>query len=343
VLSINPDNETAQKGLTRLGFPIPRPNPIPPPEPESEIDVDWSTPYFDPANVPEKVNDPRAQKFHDVWSNREDICAFCAYPVQPKQKRCEQCKRPLLGKELINPTRSRYLTIWVILRSLGHLLSLLGLAAVATIFTELPFKFQVVSSIFWLIGGFFILLSGGLTAALYFRQAWAYWLSVIGLILSIGASFTGSLLQATSSTPVQSAQVPTWLAFVCALPFIIIQVMYIYMIFMAFGDFKKEEVRRIAAVSDRIKEPMALDKIAQNLANRKMWASAVLYWQRAAGRNPGNTAVLRRLANGYTQLGFTERSLDTLNQALEKTREPQVREQVTKQIALLENKLKGAP
>ena len=107
---------------------------------------------------------------------------------------------------------------------------------------------------------------------------------------------------------------------------------------MAFGDFKKEKMWRVAAASEKIKEPMQLDKIGHMLAKRSMWASAIMYWQRAAGLNPGNTAILRRLANGYAHLGFYQRSLDTLNQALEKTREPKVREQVSKQIDLLKSR-----
>lgn len=346
VLTINPDNAMAQKGLTKLGFPIPQPpapEPEPEPEPELDIEEDWSVPYFDPENAPEEVDDPHVRKFQDVWSSSDPICAYCAHPIQRGDKRCGNCKRPLIGKELVNPTRSRYLNVWVILRTIGHLLTILGLIAITTIFTELPLEFQAASAlVIWSFGGGYILISGGLTAALYFRQAWAYWLSVISLVASISLSFAGSVLQATSPAPVQNAQVPSWLAFVCALPFILIQVAYIYMIFMAFGDFKKAKVRRIATVSERIKEPMTLDKIAQTLAKRKMWASAILYWQRAAGLNPGNTAILRRLANGYTHLGFFERSLDTLNQALEKTREPKVRDQVTKQIALLKSKLEGS-
>ncbi|KAA3664054.1 MAG: hypothetical protein DWQ04_07670 [Chloroflexi bacterium] len=344
VLTLNPDNATAKKGLTKLGYPIPEP---PPPKPESEpepdIEVDWATPYFDPSNAPAEVNDPHVQKFQDVWSSNEQICAYCAHPIKRGDKRCANCKRPLIGKELVNPSRSRYLTIWVILRSVGHLLLLFGLILISATFTQLPLEFQIASSVtIWLFGGIYLLISGGLTAALYFRQAWAYWLAVIIIIGSIGFSFAGSIMQANAPTPVPSPDIPGWLSFVCALPFIVIQVMYIYMVFMAFGDFKKEKMWRIAAASEKIKEPMRLDKIGQMLAKRSMWASAIMYWQRAAGLNPGNTAILRRLANGYAHLGFYERSLDTLNQALEKTREPKVREQVTKQMAVLKDKLEGA-
>ena len=347
VLTINPDNEMAQKGLTKMGFPIPEPAPPPEPEPEPDIDEDWSTPYFDPADVPEEVNDPHAQKFKDVWSSSEHLCAYCAHPIQRGDKRCSNCKRSLIGRELVNTTRSRYLMIWVILRSVGHLLTLIGFGIFTTIFTQLTYELQefaaVSTAFIWLVGGFLLLISVGLTAALYFRQAWAYWLSVIGLVLSIGSSFAGSLAQtAAPAPPVQGAEIPTFFIFLCALPFIVIQLLYIYMIFMAYGDFKKEKMWRVAVASERIKEPMVLDKIAQTLAKRKMWGSAILNWQRAVGLNPGNTAILRRLANGYAHLGFYERSIDTLNQALEKTREPKVREQVTKQIGLLKNRMQAA-
>lgn len=337
VLTINPENEMAQKGLTKLGFPIPEP--APEPEPELESEEDWSTPFFDPAAMPEPVADPHEKKFNDVWDGSAELCAYCAHQVQRADKRCPDCKRPLIGKELVNPNRSRYLIIWVVLRAVGHAFTLLGLLGAVVFSADLPLEFQLVSTLFWIVAGFYVILSIGLTAALYLRQAWAYWLSVVILTLSIISSFAGSILQTTSPTPIQTPAAPFWLIFICALPYIVIQLLYIYMVFMAFGDFKKEKMWRIAAVSDRIKDPLTLDKIGQTLAKRNMWASAVLYWQRGAGRSPGNTAILRRLAAGYAHLGFHQRSLDTLQQALEKAQEPKVREQISKQIASLENQI----
>jgi len=69
-----------------------------------------------------------------------------------------------------------------------------------------------------------------------------------------------------------------------------------------------------------------------------MWTTAVLYWQRAVGRSPGNVAILRRLADGYARLGFAERSLDTLRQARDKTLDPDTKAVLTRQIELMNEK-----
>jgi len=343
VLTINPDNEMAKKGLTKLGFPIPEPMPTaepePEPEPEFELaeDEDWATPYFDPATMPAAVADPHEKKFNDVWDSSADMCAYCAQSIKRNDKQCPNCKRPLIGKEFVNANRSRYLVIWVILRTVGHGFALLGMFFLTLFISEFAYQIQVATSTLWLVVGTFLFISIGLTIALYLRQTWAYWLSVVMLVLSISSSFYGSVQQSNSPTPIQTPAAPLWLALICALPYIIIQLLYIYMVFMAFGDFKKEKIWRAAAVSDRIKDPLTLDKIGQTLAKRKMLASAVLYWQRAAGRAPGNTAVLRRLAAGYQQLGFYKRSLDTLQQALDKAKQPKVREEISKLIDALEN------
>ena len=108
---------------------------------------------------------------------------------------------------------------------------------------------------------------------------------------------------------------------------------------MAGGDFQREKQWRIAVADDRIKDPLVLDKAGKLFAQRGMWATAVLYWQRAVARAPGNVAILRRLADGYARLGFAERSLDTLRQAQEKTLDPKTRQTLTKQIELLSQKI----
>ena len=75
-----------------------------------------------------------------------------------------------------------------------------------------------------------------------------------------------------------------------------------------------------------------LDEAAKLFADQGKWATAVLYWQRAVGRFPGNVAILRRLADGYRRLGFADRSIDTLQSAKEKTKDPQTRQAIIKQI-----------
>jgi hypothetical protein len=75
-----------------------------------------------------------------------------------------------------------------------------------------------------------------------------------------------------------------------------------------------------------------MDHLAQAYARRQMWATAVLYWQRAAGRAPGHTPYLVRLAKGYAQLGFIQRAIDTLNSANEKVKDSRLRKEIQREL-----------
>lgn len=332
VLAINPDNEIAKKGLKKLGV---IPPPAPPPTEEEKPEV-WDQPVYDVV-LPE-ATDPHKPKFQDAWSSSADLCAYCAQPVQRSDRRCPKCKRKMVGKEPVFPNRSKYLIIWVALRSINHLFALLGLlllgASLFAVLPELPplERYYLISIV---VGQ---LLSIGFTVALFLRQVWAYWLAIAGLILMVLAIVALAFL----SIPVPATNVgggSSLLGFICIAPFIIIELLYVYMVIMAGGDFKRVKRWRIAVADERIKDPLVLDKAGKLFAQRGMWATAVLYWQRAVGRAPGNVAILRRLADGYARLGFPERSLDTLRQAQEKTLDPKTRQALTKQIELMSQKI----
>lgn len=329
VLAINPENAMAMKGLKKLGAPIPQLPPLPSPiEEKEEI---WDEPQYD-LEVPE-ANDPHASKFQDVWSGSANICAYCAYPVERSDRKCPKCKRRMVGKELLTPKRSKYLLIWVILRSLSHVLSLISIFTFASslpeFIAEIPIAFSMTS---YLLTVFFSqLLSIGFTIALFLRQAWAYWLTIAGIALMVLGIVALAIFAATLP-PTPSSGAPAWLGFLCISPFIILQILYVYMVVMAGDDFRRVKRWRVAAVDDRIKDPLAMDQVAKLYSQQNMWATAVLYWQRAVGRSPGNIAILRRLADGYARLGFPERGLDTLRLAQEKTLDPKTRETLSKQI-----------
>ena len=334
VLVINPDNEIAKKGLKKLGVaaPLPPPKPV---EVEEEDEI-WDTPKYD-IDLP-KPNDPHGHKFRDVWSSSANICAYCAHPVEKSNKQCPKCKRAMVGKDLVNPKRSIYLIIWVVLRSLRHLFALISIFSFASsipeLVAELPYDVPFSLTNYSLTLFSLQLLSIGFTFALFMRQAWAYWLAIIGMVLSmlvfLGTLFLLALAPAPNSTPSDGAS--AWLGLLCLAPFIVLPLLYYYMVFMAGGDFKRVSRWRVAAVDDRIKDPLVLDDVAKLFAKEDKWATAVLYWQKAAGRFPGNVTILRHLADGYARLGFPERSLDTLKSAREKAKDPKVREALSKQI-----------
>jgi len=211
---------------------------------------------------------------------------------------------------------------------------LLGGASLFAMLPELPplERYYLIGIVFGQI------ISIGFTVALFLRQVWAYWLAIAGLLLMVLAIVGLAFLSIPAPTTNVSGGA-TLLGFICITPFIIIEVLYVYMVVMAGGDFKRVKRWRIAVADDRIKDPLVLDKAGKMFAQRRMWATAVLYWQRAVSRSPGNIAILRRLADGYARLGFPERSLDTLRQAQEKTLDPKTRQTLSKQIELMNQKM----
>ncbi len=322
VLAINRDKEIAKKGLKKLGIAIPQP---PPPPIEEEPEV-WDEPYYDVV-VP-KATDPYEDKFKDAWSSSANLCAYCATPVVRSDKRCPKCRRRMVGKEPVFPGRSKYLLIWVALRSINHSFSLLWfLLAGAALFELLPElppleRYYLMSIVIGQI------LSIGFTVALFFRQRWAYWLAILGLLLMVMAVVSLAFL----SIPLTPTDGSGFFGILCIGPFIMLELLYIYMVIMSGGDFKHVKRWRIAAADDRIKDPLVLHKAGKMFAKQGRWATAVLYWQRAASRSPGNIAILLRLADGYAHLGFPARSRDTLQAAREKTKDPKMQALLSQKI-----------
>ncbi|MCB8979171.1 MAG: hypothetical protein H6657_17295 [Ardenticatenaceae bacterium] len=105
VLAINPNNQIAQKGLKKLGIPLPQP--ASPPTPEQKSPERWEQPVYD-VELPE-ANNPHQPNFEDAWSSSANLCAYCAQPVQRSDKRCPKCHRKMVGKEPIYPNRTHHL------------------------------------------------------------------------------------------------------------------------------------------------------------------------------------------------------------------------------------------
>ncbi|WP_420631111.1 tetratricopeptide repeat protein [Candidatus Leptofilum sp.] len=336
VLAINPNNKMAQKGLQKLGATPASP---PPEEVEEEKEV-WAEPVYD-LELPE-VDDPHKPRYQDVWSSSAHLCAYCAQPVQRKDRRCPKCKRKMVGKEPVFPNRTQYLQNWIVFRIVGHVLFLLITTLNYLVIAEyaslalIPWEeFKLARTRFWTTLATELPTSIGLTVALYFRKVWAYWLAILGVIITL-LSIVAFIL----FTPIPlNSLISTWEFALTSIFAIIYLVLAVYFTFMGGADFQREKRWRIAVADDRIKDPLVLDKAGKLFAQRGMWATAVLYWQRAVGRSPGNVAILRRLASGYARLGFPQRSLDTLQQVQQKTLDPKTRQSVTSQIELMRQKI----
>ena len=345
VLTINPNNELAKKGLARLK-PVPQEEIEMPasftadesPEASFESVSEASLPpslearaaqfnRYEPQEekgwwMDEPISEPAktVTQFNDVWSSREEICAFCAEPVEQMQTRCTKCKRPLLAKVLANTVPGPYynrLRTWVTVFASLRLFVILFLLIV--IFSEgLASELDAAGLLTDLMVTFAPLVIA--VVGIYRREAWAYWLLLIVSIIETG----GLALLAFSSGD--------FVVLFCLSPLLLLSAYVLFTIYMAGEDFKKKEVRRIAAISDRLREPRELDKVAQQLAKEGKWASAVLHWQRAVGRASGHAPYLLRLGHAFAELGFYERSLDILHPALETARHNETRQEIEQEL-----------
>lgn len=365
VLTLNPNNELARKGLVRLK-PVDQDEIELPPslkastpqeiisepiseaflppslearaaqlaKPEPQVEKGWwaETPIIEPSAS------TTFKQYHDVWSTHGTMCAYCAAPIEWVQSRCPQCKRKLLVKALLNPIPSKHhgrLFIWMII----YLVLFAGLVLYAVVnapqispdLDRAALLTQGISASLPLIA---------LTVGIYQRLPWAYWLLLIRAIAEIGLFFWISMLFLSILSEIGmfgffiSVRNEPSLFFVTIIFTLLLIILFFdaYTIYMAGGDFKRIPVRRIATVNDRLKDPGLLDRIAQRLAKEGLWASAVLYWQRAVGRASGHAPYLLRLGHVYAELGFYERSVDIFKSALEAVRSPEVRQEIEKEL-----------
>jgi tetratricopeptide (TPR) repeat protein len=332
VLTLNPENKVAQKGLAKLNA-APIEEAILPPSLEARAAQAvksesqdksgwWSEPIVE--ELPGKT---AVKKFDDVWSGHEELCAFCAAPITDIPDRCPQCERKLIGKALVNAVPGKYfgrLQTWLIVFLSLRLLSIVIVLIYAN---RLAPGIDLISLLVEAAGSFVPMVVAAI--GIFRRETWAYWLLLLASVVEVGffvyeVANSGDLF-----------------FLVCMSPFLGLALFILYTIYMAGEDFQKRPVRRVAVVSDRVRDPADLDKVAQRLAKEEKWAAAVLYWQRAVGRASGHAPYLLRLGRAYGKLGFYERSLDTLKSALEAARNSDVRQEIEKELVYVTRLSRG--
>ena len=344
VLAINPTNKSARKGLAKLGFDVPEPAQAS--QEASEIGpVTDERPYWMQPAEEINTNQEPEDRFNDAWASRSSLCAFCAGIITKQDKYCPQCKRKVVGLETYNPNMSRSLTIWLSLRSANHLFNItLFLYLIPTIFGNRTVYFQNIpivepsdelrlATYRWLAS---LILAMLFTGALYLRHRWAYWLSILFTVLS----FLGLIFVFFFSSFIPSTDAIGAIIWMCiTLPIVAWILGIIYLVFTSSGDFVKIPRRRVATTNPKVKHHWQLNKLALAYSKQKMWATAVLYWQQASGQAPGNITYLMSLAKAYAKLNFFERSLDSYQTALEKSREPRIKREIQQKISDVEKRL----
>jgi hypothetical protein len=79
--------------------------------------------------------------------------------------------------------------------------------------------------------------------------------------------------------------------------------------------------------------------IARRLAEKGLWASAIMHWQRAAAQEPGQVTYQKHLGLAYVRLGFYQRGVDVLQSAHDLSTHPPIKAELANQLRLAQEKL----
>lgn len=343
VLAINPQNEQAKRGLARLQKDAPETAVIHTQrQPLSPASAILHPDRYEPKAEERTIVPPPAQqvtytttsKFDDVWTRNDDICAYCAHIVPELATKCPGCKRPLIQAQYRYPKPSVSLHLyWVILVAIGQLFLLKAIFYIIVEKSALPV----------FTNGIFIVLFLVLAAGIYFRQLWAYYLSLIALsalflltlatfLSPLDLSSLGVMQLDQAISRAAGSLIYGFAAFLDIFSFTTVTIGLILGVIRVGPDFEQTKVKLLAAVVKGLSTAADYSVMAHQLAERGLWASAVLHWQRAAAKEPTNWLHQRNLGTAYARLGFYERALDALQSAATFVTNPQSKEELEQLI-----------
>ncbi len=359
VLTINPDNALAQKGLARL-------TKTSPPEPttgkvqivrreyaplstasallypESQVKT-WE--WRDPTAVRDKPPTTGYQaneSYDDIWARDVPMCGYCAHELSPEDSRCPHCKKELMVKYFRYPNASTNLTtLWVLILGVGQFFLL-----------QLIYNLLSRNNMYAAVGsGMVMVILVVLAFGVNFRQSWAHLVAIYFLVGIIMVSVLRWVLPADLSVLGIAATDPAIQQFVQPLTSGLGETIRLlilggsvlalfYAIFKAGPDFDRVTVRQVAALTKGPKTATDFNAAATKLARQGLWATAVLHWQNAAAKAPQNVSYQESLGQAYAQLGFYERSLDVLQSARQRTGSSERQAAIQQLIQAVQAKMK---
>jgi tetratricopeptide (TPR) repeat protein len=358
VLVLNRNSEPARRGLSRLAaaqddepqeqdqFIRRRVTPLTPagailyPERQERI---WS--WSEPEELQQSTvaGFSAESSYDDVWQGSSDLCAYCATEVAADDSRCHGCGRALSTSAFRYPKASSNLTIyWVLILGVAQIALALVLVNLLGGGSPASLAWQTVV----LIG--MVILAVGLV----FCRFWSYLGSVVALLMTLAAMIIGWLLGPAVDDSIAQltgrefflvlAETPYALfakpfsAFLRLLQYIAVPLALLFALFRVGPDFERVKERRVASLERGISDASRYYGAGADYAERGMWASAVLHYQRAAAIEPARPFYQRVLGEAYAQLGHYQRSLDVLESARQLTRDPEARAAIEQRIAEVE-------
>lgn len=347
VLTINPNNERAKKGLARLGA-LPSADerqivrreraPLSGAEailyPERQV-MEWE--WVDPTSIKQgpEVGYGAHSSYEDVWTQNVDLCPYCAMVTTKDDKRCGGCKRPLYTKRYRYPKMSsRVHMFWVFLFGLANI-------NLIQLFIDIIYWQDIVGVLInlTLIVVFFILGVGAI-----FRKMWSFIGAQIVLIALLLVELLNFLFPIQVVRPhilpqfdqsIRRFVIGVGGGFDTALDILEISAavfaLFMAIVFLA-PDFEKVTYRLVAKAREGLAHGADYHLEATRMAEMGLWATAVLNWQRAAAKEPTRIVFQQKLADGYLRLNFFQRSLDVLQSALKMTTIPEKKAAIQQQI-----------
>ena len=375
VLSINPKNQLARKGLLKLGVNLEKVDgdlaenamfgddtavfptspgdkkttfhrELPPLSPAAAIlyperqvkEWEWHDPT--PEHKPSKVGFVGETTYDDVWSRNDDICAYCAAQVTQEDEHCPQCQRNLVVSHFRYPTPSANLhVLWVLLFSIS-------LFSLVQLFYSIVFLDDMLRAVF---NGFLMIIFSGLAIGIYFRRFQAYIATLILLVFMLAVTLAQYLLPPAITNSLLAgfdASIAGLLGGVASGVGEFIRIFRLVAVVLALfivlvqvsPDFDRVAARQLAVIGHRMSTAADFHTAAKEAAKAEMWATAVLHWQRAAAKEPTNILYQRYLGQAYAQLGFYKRSLDVLQSARERATHPDIQKQLDQLIHAAQQK-----
>lgn len=314
-LTINPQNQAAQKSLAKLNQKAPPPEVIPAVEQMDIVYQDYS-------------------KIDDIWARAEDLqlCPYCAAELQSEQTRCHHCKQNLTVTYFQHAKpKPNFHIYWVLILGLSQLFML---QVIIDSLTEQPLEIMILHG---LMTPVFLVL----TVFLFLRKNWAHIASVVILFLAAALIIATPFLESAVSDIFLETTLERTPLFglaqgfssaitgaIRALQLAGLALAAYFGIFIVPPDFARETVRLRAEVNRKASKASGLFLAGDRYAKRKMWAAAVLNWQRAVALDPTRLLYQLSLAQAYAELNYFDRSLDVLQSARSIVATPEARAKI---------------
>lgn len=310
--------------------------------PERQV-VEWR--YRDPtltrqAPAPAIVS---CAQYADVWARETAVCPYCATEIDVDVSQCPTCARLLRQKRFRYPQPSANLhVLWVLLAGLGQLFLIQA-------FYVLLIERALVGTIG---AGLLMVLFFALALGVYYRRVAAHLGTiVVPLVFCLSALLAPLLPIDFSALEVQLSGIDPAMAnflgafaqgigqFLRWLQVGMAVLIAGYAVFLTAPDFDQVEEQLVARLDKGLQYASDYHMAACAHAQAGRLATAVLHWQRAVAKEPHQWRYLRHLGIAYAQLGFYERSLDTLKTAQRLTTQDEGRTALPQLITAVQKRL----